>query len=69
MHRILIYADTTESGLLKMEEELLDCLDDENPSINLDWVSWQLDSYCVSFENRWKILYFLINESKIKMKN
>jgi|GEM_PF-3965815 len=67
MHRIIMYASTDETGLKNMERELLECLDAVNPSLNLDWVSWQLDHHIVSSENKFKILYFLINDSKITL--
>jgi hypothetical protein len=67
MHRTLIYADTTKAGLEKMEIELLEGLNDSNPELNIEWISWQLDSDMVSPEDKWKIMYFLINDSKITL--
>ena len=65
MHRTLMYAKTTKVGLEKMEIKLLESLDKSNPELNLEWISWQLDNDIVTIEDKWKIMFFLINESKI----
>jgi len=80
MHRILMYADATESGLKKMELDILESMSDDydedgvailpNEVIELDmaWVSWQLeDERFTTKEDAWKIMYFLINSKKIKL--
>jgi len=67
MHRIIMYADTSSEGLLKMENELIENLDSNEPELNLEWVSWQLEHEAVALEDKFKILYFLINESKITL--
>lgn len=67
MHRIIMYVDATDDGLVKMDKELLSCLG-KNPSLNIDWVTWQLDSGFIKPEDSWKIIYFLINKSTICMK-
>ena len=68
MHRILMYADVDEKGLAKLEQDLLE--GEESVTLTLDWVSWQLDYIATNhnnYENAWKIMYYLINNPKIKL--
>jgi len=59
-----MYADTSDEGLQKLEDDLIE---EHFTEFDLDWLSWQLDHHAISRESAWKIIFFLINSDKITL--